>query len=156
MNGQGYVLLVQQYKMSDIARAQLTIAIKYYNEGDYETAARVFKSSGEIGNTDAQRSYANMLYDGQGVEKDLDQAFTWYKKAAESGNAKAMYQLAYMCLNNRGESYRTLGVSFMKSSAKLGCLDAIVYLSKNPSKKHPMTLRSDSCFFSERHVSLGY
>jgi len=141
--------------MSDIALAQLTIANKYYNEGEYGTAARILRSSGEIGNTEAQRSYANMLYDGQGLEKDLDQAFTWYKKAAEGGNAKAMYQLGYMYLNDRHESRaKTLGLSLMKSAANLGCAEAIVYLYKNNSKKHPMMLRSDPCCFRKRHVSL--
>lgn len=139
--------------MSNLARAQLSIAIKYYNEDDYHNAARVFRSSGEIGNTEAQRSYANMLYDGQGVEKNHSEALIWYKKAAERGNAKAMYQLAYMYLND-SESSRTLGMRWMKSSAKLGCVDAVGYLYKNPSKKHPMMLRSDPCCFSERHISL--
>ena len=48
-----------------------------------------------------QYHYAVMHEEGQGVEKNLEEAFGWYKLAAEKGHADAQYRLGLMYYNGR-------------------------------------------------------
>ena len=48
------------------------------------------------GNKFAQYSLANLYYYGNGVEKDLSQAFLWYRKSSEQGQPYAPYAVAQM------------------------------------------------------------
>ena len=50
----------------------------------------------EKGNKFAQYSLANLYYYGNGVEKDLSQAFWWYRKSSEQGQPYASYAVAQM------------------------------------------------------------
>ncbi len=44
-----------------------------------------------------------MMYtEGQGVRQDYQQAFAWYQKAAEQGNAGAQNNLGLMYYNGKG------------------------------------------------------
>lgn len=47
-------------------------------------------------------SFAQMAYDGDGVEQDFVKAAGWYKIAAEQGNARAQHNLALMYENGEG------------------------------------------------------
>ena len=48
-----------------------------------------------------QYYYAVMHENGEGVEKNLEEAFGWYKLAAEKGHADAQYRLGLMYYNGR-------------------------------------------------------
>jgi len=56
------------------------------------------------GNADSQYELATMYYKGDGVERDLEQAFIWYRRAAQQGNADAQFNLANMYLLGEGTS----------------------------------------------------
>lgn len=45
------------------------------------------------GDAEAQYNLGVMYYDGEGVTRDYQQAFTWFKKAAAQGHAEAQYRL---------------------------------------------------------------
>ena len=134
---------------SELGDTQLHIGELYHEKEDYKAAASWFKASAGNGNAAAYRSYANMLYDGQGVEKNLSEAFMWYSESAKLGNSDANFQLAYILLHDYSGSWADInGSILMKSSAALGCSKAINYLHSKKNtlpydfKKHPMTLRS--------------
>ena len=47
---------------------------------------------------------ANCYYNGEGTTKDYNQAFYWYKKAAEAGNSDAMLNVGSMYLRGEGST----------------------------------------------------
>ena len=136
---------------SELANTQLHIGELYHEKKDYKNAASWFKASAGNRNAAAYRSYANMLYDGQGVEKDAKVAVMWYNESATLGDAEAMFQLAWLYFNDRKSTCETTDLSrkygtiLMNSSAERGCSRAINYL-KNRKPKHTMTLRSQAKF----------
>lgn len=50
----------------------------------------------EKGDQYAQHTLAEAYYQGYGVEEDLEQALSWYQKAAKTGHPKAQYALGLM------------------------------------------------------------
>lgn len=71
-------------------------------EQDCEKAAfGWFLKSAKEGNKFAQYSLANLYYYGNGVERDLSQAFLWYQKSSSQGQPYASYAIAQMY--NKGE-----------------------------------------------------
>jgi TPR repeat protein len=70
-------------------------AVTAYNQGDYATALRQFRSLADKG-TLAQYSLG-LLYDGgSGVTENHAEAAKWYRKAADQGDALAQYRLGYL------------------------------------------------------------
>lgn len=86
--------------MSAGAQADLQSAKSAYKNKDYPAALKEFKSLAEGGNAEAQ-FYVGLMYDnGEGVTQDyrqvvthVQQAMTWYRKAAEQGFAPAQTNL---------------------------------------------------------------
>ncbi|MBI4005118.1 MAG: SEL1-like repeat protein [Gammaproteobacteria bacterium] len=54
------------------------------------------------GDPQAQYQLATMYYEGKVIEKDYEQAFLWYRRAALQGNAEAQYNLGTMYLMGEG------------------------------------------------------
>ncbi|MBQ9950171.1 MAG: sel1 repeat family protein [Clostridia bacterium] len=54
------------------------------------------------GNPRAQYDYGVCCEEGRGVNKNLDEAFSWYKRAAYNGNVKAQYRMAQYYENGEG------------------------------------------------------
>ena len=57
------------------------------------------KKSAEQGDAKAQYNLGVCYYNGNGVEKDYQEAVKWWRKAAEQGDAKAQYNLG-VCYSN--------------------------------------------------------
>ncbi|KAK8846346.1 hypothetical protein M9Y10_020356 [Tritrichomonas musculus] len=83
-------------------------------------AADYFKDSADRGNVDAMLKYADMLYEGVGVDIDKESACSYYYKAAEEGNAEAMYKYAKMLNDSDGVEQDKIEslLYFQKSSEK--------------------------------------
>lgn len=65
---------------------------------DKEKAVDYFCKGAELGNAYAQRYYATCLHEGIGGKTDNDAAFQWLVKAADQGDAHALYELASIYL----------------------------------------------------------
>lgn len=64
---------------------------------------------------------ALLYYDGDGVQKNLDQAFQWMKKAAEQKLPPAQYQLALMYLKGEGvDSDASQALYWLRQAAEQG------------------------------------
>ena len=50
----------------------------------------------------SQNSLGWMYENGQGVEKDLEEAVKWYRKAADQGNAYAQYNVGVVYYKGEG------------------------------------------------------
>ncbi len=64
----------------------------------YATDADFGKLQGQAvtGDANAQYELAGHYYKGDGVRKDYDAAFAWYKKAADQGHEEAQHQLGHI------------------------------------------------------------
>ena len=72
-----------------------------------------------------------MFQNGLGVAKDEMEAVTWYRKAAEQGNAHAQYNLGWMFQNGLGVSKnRAEAITWYRKAAEQGNEDAISRLKE--------------------------
>lgn len=62
------------------------------NEANYNRC----RQDAELGDAMAQYFVGQMYRKGDGVEKNSEQALSWYRKAAEQGNRPALYNLGWM------------------------------------------------------------
>src|SRR5207248_2060337 len=60
---------------------------------DKQKAFELYQKAANLGNSEAQHHLADMYENGEGVEKDKDQAIYWCKKSAEQGFKKAKNKL---------------------------------------------------------------
>ena len=63
--------------------------------GDYKKEFRLLKGLAEQGDADAQFNLSICYHEGQGVEKDLEEANYWYTKAIEQDNVAASNIVKY-------------------------------------------------------------
>jgi len=68
---------------------------------DYQNIAKLLESASQLGHPHAQYNLAVMYQKGDGVEQNLDKAFYWYEKAANSNLAIAQYNLGMMYFEGR-------------------------------------------------------
>ena len=102
-----------------------------YGSGENFASADIdiIKSLANLGYADYQYDLSLMYANGEGVEKDLEDAFKWCKKSAEQNNYAAHRDLGYMyirgegCLSDTGK-----GMKHLKIAGKNGDLDAQVIL----------------------------
>lgn len=96
-------------------------AEKALEEKDYSTAFRLFKPLAEQGNSEAQANLALMYEHGQGVKKNLVEAFKWHSLAANQGLAWAQTNLGIAYANGRGvEQNDQEAVKWFRSAALKG------------------------------------
>ncbi len=68
----------------------------YFDRRDYKAAHRLYLAAARMGHAEAQSVTAYMYYIGQGVGRNLEQAFLWNRRSAELGNASAKTTLAHL------------------------------------------------------------
>ncbi len=61
---------------------------------DDHPAIWYFQKAAEMGSTDAMLRVGRAYFAGDGVEKDLDAAYTWFKRAADAGDLEGAYAVA--------------------------------------------------------------
>ena len=61
-----------------------------------------FSIGAALGDSNAQRSLAEMYECGDGISVDLSKAFSWYIKAAEQGDTYSQYKSGAFCLSGTG------------------------------------------------------
>lgn len=84
-------------RMSEATRRKrMATAQAAYNQRDYATALRIWKSLARLDNPEAQNSLAILFDHGLGVPKDQTEAIKWYHRAADHGHAKAQTNLGVM------------------------------------------------------------
>jgi TPR repeat protein len=89
-----------------------------YHRGDYETAVRLWRLSGDEGNVDAQFNLGLLYSSGQGLPQDDAQALIWFHKAADQGDARAQVSLGGMYRVGRGvrQDYAQAAAWFRKAA----------------------------------------
>lgn len=62
--------------------------------GEMKKSTQLFRASAILGYAPAQKKYGELLDKGIVVKKNIPEAMSWWKKAAEQGNVEAQYFLA--------------------------------------------------------------
>ena len=75
----------------------LKTAIEHFENDRYEEVLPLFDELAREGNAEAMYYLGMMYYEGWGVDKDLDKAVEWWKKADRRGNLDAKYMLQTLC-----------------------------------------------------------
>jgi TPR repeat protein len=76
----------------------------------------------KAGDSDAQRSVADLYSQGRGVKKNLSEAAAWFRRAADQGNAEAQYRLGIAYAQGLGvlKNSRIARAWYAKSDEQLG------------------------------------
>ena len=92
-----------------------------YKQGDFNTAAKEFTVLAERGDHRAMYALGSMYAAGQGVDKNLEKAFSLFKEAALNGRIDAMYKLGLMYDEGQGvkQNYKK-ALRYYQKSAKGG------------------------------------
>jgi TPR repeat protein len=81
---------------------ELMLARRFYGEADHAQALQHFIAAAEQGNADAQYYAGVMFADGQGTQRNFEEAAKWYEKAAAQNHADAAYALARLYVFGNG------------------------------------------------------
>jgi TPR repeat protein len=79
---------------SGSAHGMYKVGMLYILNNDLHKAVLEFTKSAELKNKEAMFQLGHMYEHGIGCEKDINKAIEWYKKTADSGDARAMYKVA--------------------------------------------------------------
>lgn len=79
-----------------VQAAPIDDALREYDSGRYEVAAKQFAALAEGGDAVAQERLSVMYFYGRGVPEDEDSALRWARRSADQGNAAAMYFIGNM------------------------------------------------------------
>lgn len=92
--------------------------------------ATELKERAATNDTDAALCFAFVHVNGFGVQKDVPEAVRWYRKAAEAGNTRAMFNLAVHLANGNGITKDiTEANRWLRRAAEGGSADAMVNLA---------------------------
>ena len=84
----------------------------------------------QTGDADAQNQLGELYYYGDEIDKDLPQAFYWFKEAAKLSHPEALFNLGRCYVNGEGTERDAIkGLGFIKQSAKMGCKQALDFNS---------------------------
>jgi TPR repeat protein len=89
--GWGVLLLAAVPAFADTAAG-----LAAFKSKDYLRAYKEWKAGAEAGQAEAQFDLGVLYAQGLGVQRDLNQAASWYRKSADQGNAEAQFALGQM------------------------------------------------------------
>lgn len=82
--------------VSCVAAGDLEDGDAAFQQKDYSTALKKYKSAAGKKDPIAQRKIGNMFKDGLGVAQNYDEAMRWYELSAKQGNVDAQFNLGAM------------------------------------------------------------
>ena len=95
-------------RAADLGNALAMERVGYmYNLGcgvkeDKTEALKWYRRAAEIGDVNLENHFAYCLEDGDGVEQNIDEAIYWFRRSAELDNKKAMFELAALLFEYKG------------------------------------------------------
>ncbi len=88
-----------------------------WSKGDYANAVKLWRGPAAAGDADAQFNLAQAYKLGRGVPMDLQQAESWYKKAADQGHLQAADNYGLILFTN---NRRTEALPYLQESVERG------------------------------------
>ena len=81
---------------------------------------KTLRARAESGDPDAQNRLANRYFKGEAVKIDYDLAFQWYRKAADQGLLKAIYNLGILHKDGFGDPNHEIANRYFLQAARKG------------------------------------
>lgn len=95
-------------------------------------AAKWYKEASDFGSAEGAGCYADMLANGRGVNKDVEESIKYYKMAADRGQIKAQFIIGkYYQIKGKSD----LALNYLRLSADGGYAPAIEYLACKDQEK---------------------
>ena len=105
-------------------------AVEAFDTGDYNSAYKLFRTSAEAGDAEAQNYLGVHYYLGLGVNRDLHKALQWYEKAAVQGHPEAQFNYGLMFHNAYGTEHNiTTAFKWFYASYRQGNPNAERYMN---------------------------
>jgi TPR repeat protein len=136
-------------------------ACKEYDKGNYAVAYEHFYALACNDDTSSQLNIANMLLHGIGTVKNMQKAYEWYKKAADSHDSEAQYIYGWYCIEQGKEKE---GIEYLARSGDGGYADAVYDLAGfflrglhtcEPDMSKAMALFEQAAFLGKREALGG-
>ena len=126
-----------QFKMATLARDGKV-------PGGLKVAASWYSSASDQGFMPATFNLATMLYEGDGVDKDLGKAFELYSRVAETGDGDALFMVGRMYFEGIGvEKDQVKGFEFFGRAATAGNALAMELLDDIRRRQNTQFVRID-------------
>lgn len=106
--------------ISTLASADYEAGLDEYQRGHYASAIHEWRTAAEQGNPDSQFALGMMFERGQGVSASLDEAYKWYRLAADNGLTDAQVRLAELYLLERLDGDSGSAVQWFERAAEAG------------------------------------
>ncbi len=105
------------------------VADVQYLDGSYEAAAEMYHEGAREGDALAAFNYGYMLWRGIGVERNPEEAKSFFMFARNLEGGEACYNLAMLYMHGEGvcKDYAKT-VEYMELSAAMGCVEAQLYM----------------------------
>ena len=104
-------------------------AVTLFLKGDREGAARLFRRDAEEGDAEAAFRYGECLLRGYGVERDAQEAKSFFAFARDLPGGDSLYNLALLYLHGEGVAKNfKKAFSYMSAAGTAGCIEAQLYL----------------------------
>lgn len=98
-------------------------------EPDRKMAAACFRKAALMGDVEAMFNLGDMLYDGDGVKQDLQEAMKWFREAADEGLGEAKLKVGSMLQSGFGvEKDTSQALRWLTEAADSGQAEASVIL----------------------------
>lgn len=107
--------------------AMNNLRILYSNQGKTKESLAWARRGAELGQIECQYALGKAYNNGDGLKKDKEQAFYWFKKAADSNHNGACNEVGVL-LHNEEENYN-LAFEYFSKAVKLGSKNATYNLA---------------------------
>lgn len=114
------------YKTSD-PEELFNAADKYEEKGDLKNAFKCLLAAAQLGHVSSQINLGNFYASGRGVQRNLEKAAYWYKKAYKSGDNCGALNLA---IDKRKQGNIRSAVIWFKKAIAMNCGEACIELAK--------------------------
>jgi TPR repeat protein len=136
------------------AKALLETGYKAYQNGHYTRAFRLFREAAQKGNAQAQYEAAEMLIEGQGVEKDRATGKQWLMLSRMQGNADAKQLQARVEAEDAGKPKEAATLSPKPSEPVIATAEAPVVKPVKPPPPPVVEAKPVPIPITEKRVAL--
>ncbi|MGD8558888.1 MAG: tetratricopeptide repeat protein [Gammaproteobacteria bacterium] len=116
-----------------------------FDAGNYSKALELWQKLAKDGQPEAQVFVGLAYANGWGVKKNLEEASTWYMRAAENDSASGQFLLGLHYVTTGVNQYDVrVGIKWLKRAADNGDKQAIQFLKKAKRRNWFTDLKNDS------------
>jgi TPR repeat protein len=139
----GKFLICLSFLYADVNAQTMQEGLAAYQAGDYALARSVFEPLAQAQDAQAQAMLGLIYQNGFGVTRNDEQAFKWYRSAAERGNDTAQYNLGTLYETGQGVKRNiNEAIKWYRLAADQGHAVAqynlgLIYLNNQEIKKNP-------------------